>query len=99
MDETVLVTLGGQAKDYSNTLIDIGEMAFWRADLGLHLIGVAESKKALQWRIRYILNRQIPKSSRLRALGIIVVFAIAAVLFPWRTPYGGSYATRPQFDG
>lgn len=29
--DTVLVTLGDQAKNYSNTLIDIGEMAFWRA--------------------------------------------------------------------
>jgi len=46
VDETVLVTLGGHAKDYSNTLIDIGEMAFWRADLGLRLIGAAESKEA-----------------------------------------------------
>ena len=82
VDETVLVTLGGQAKDYSNTLIDIGEMAFWRADLGLRLIGVAESKKALQWRIRHMLNRPIPKSSKLGALGIIVIFTIAAVLLP-----------------
>ncbi len=50
VDETALVTLGGQAKNYSNTLIDIGEMAFWRADLGLRLIGVAESKKARHFR-------------------------------------------------
>ncbi len=82
VDETVLVTLGGQAKNYSNTLIDIGEMAFWRADLGLRLIGVAESKKALQWRIKHMLNRPIPKSSKLGALGIIVIFTIAAVLLP-----------------
>jgi len=82
VDETVLVTLGGQAKNYSNTLIDIGEMAFWRADLGLRLIGVAESKKALKWRIKHMLNRPIPKSSKLGALGIIVIFIIAAVLLP-----------------
>jgi len=71
VDETVLVALGGQAKDYSNTLIDIGETVFWKADLGLRLIGVAESKKALQWRIRHMLNRPIPKNSKLGALGII----------------------------
>ena len=82
VDETVLVALGGQAKDYSNTLIDIGEMAFWRADLGLRLIGVAESRKALQWRIKHMLNRPIPKSSKLGALGIIVIFTTAAVLLP-----------------
>jgi len=82
VDETVLVTLGGQAKNYSNTLIDIGEMAFWRADLGLRLIGVAESKKALQWRIRHMLNRPIPKSAKIGVLGTIVIIVIAAVLLP-----------------
>ena len=82
VDETVLVALGGQAKDYSNTLIDIGEMAFWRADLGLRLIGVAESKKALQWRIKHMLNRPIPKSSKLGALGIAMLLVIAALLLP-----------------
>jgi Tol biopolymer transport system component/beta-lactamase regulating signal transducer with metallopeptidase domain len=82
VDETVLVALGGQAKHYSNTLIDIGETVFWKADLGLRLIGVAESKKALQWRIRHMLNRPIPKSSKLGVLGIIVVIIIAAVLLP-----------------
>jgi len=82
VDETVLVVLGGQAKNYSNTLIDIGEMAFWRADLGLRLIGVAESKKALQWRIRHMLNRPIPKSAKIGVLGTIVIIVIAAVLLP-----------------
>jgi ankyrin repeat protein len=57
-------------------------MVFWRADLGLRLIGVAESKKALQWRIKHMLNRPIPKSSKLGALGIIVIFTIAAALLP-----------------
>jgi len=55
---------------------------FWKADLGLRLIGVAESKKALKWRIKHMLNRPIPKSSKLGALGIIVVFTIAAILLP-----------------
>ncbi len=82
VDETVLVTLGGQAKNYSNTLIDIGEMAFWRADLGLRLIGVAESKKALKWRIKHMLNRPIPKSAKIGVLGTIVIIVIAAVLLP-----------------
>jgi len=82
VDETVLVALGGQAKDYSNTLIDIGEMVFWKADLGLRLIGVAESKKALQWRIRHMLNRPIPKSSKLGAIGIAMLLVIAALLLP-----------------
>ncbi|MBL7185843.1 MAG: ankyrin repeat domain-containing protein [Phycisphaerae bacterium] len=82
VDETVLVALGGRAKDYSNTLIDIGEMAFWKADLALRLIGVAESRKVLQWRIRHMLTRPIPKSSKLGALGIAILLVFAAVLLP-----------------
>jgi len=82
VDETVLVTLGGRARDYSNTLIDIGEMAFWKADFGLRLVGVAESRKALQWRIKHMLTRPVPKSARIGALGTIVILVLAAVLLP-----------------
>jgi len=82
VDETVLVALGGQAKDYSNTLIDIGEMVFWKADLGLRLIGVAESKKVLQWRIRHMLNRPVPKSSKLGVFGVVALLVAAAILLP-----------------
>jgi len=82
VDESVLVTLGGRAQDYSNTLIDIGEMVFWKADLGLRLIGVAESRKALQWRIRHMLNRPIPKSSKLSVLGTAALIVVAATLLP-----------------
>jgi len=82
VDETVLVTLGGQARDYSNTLIDIGEMAFWKADFGLRLVGVAESKQALQGRIKHMLTRPIPKSARIGALGTIAILIVAAALLP-----------------
>lgn len=82
VDETVLVTLGGRAKDYSNTLIDIGEMAFWKADFGLRLVGVAESRKALQWRIKHMLTRPVPQSARIGALGTIMIVVVAAVLLP-----------------
>jgi len=82
VDEMVLVTLGGQAKDYSNTLIDIGEMAFWRADLGLRLIGVAESKKALQWRIKHMLNRPIPKNAKVGLWGLLAIVIAGTVLLP-----------------
>jgi beta-lactamase regulating signal transducer with metallopeptidase domain len=82
VDETVLVTLGGQAKNYSNTLIDISEIAFWKADFGLRLVGVAESKRLLQGRIKHMLTRPIPKSARIGTFGTIMVLVVAAVLLP-----------------
>jgi beta-lactamase regulating signal transducer with metallopeptidase domain/Tol biopolymer transport system component len=82
VDETVLVALGGRASDYSNTLINISEMAFWKADFGLRLVGVAESKKALKRRIKHMLTRPIPQTARIGALGTIAILLIAAVLLP-----------------
>ena len=82
VDETVLVALEGRAKDYSNTLIDIGEMVFRGRGLRLHLMSVVESKKALQWRIRHMLARPIPTSARLGVVGIATLLVAAAVLLP-----------------
>lgn len=82
VDETVLVALGGQASDYSNTLINIGEMVFWKADFGLRLVGVAESKRALKRRIRHMLTRPIPQNARIGVLGTLAILLVAAVLLP-----------------
>ncbi len=82
VDEMVLVALGAGAKSYSNTLIDIAEMAFWKTSLSLRLIGVVESKKALHRRIKHMLNRPIPKSAKLGVVGLLVVVIAGAVLLP-----------------
>jgi len=82
VDETVLVTLRPETKIYSNMLIDIAEMAFWRPNFSLSIIGVVESKKALERRINHMLTRPIPKNSKLGCLGLIAIVAIGAILLP-----------------
>ncbi len=82
VDEMVLVTLGSGAKNYSNTLIDIAEMAFFKTSLSLRLISVVESKKALEGRIKQMLNRPIPKSAKPGILGLVIVLTLAMVLLP-----------------
>jgi len=82
VDEMVLVALGAEAKSYSNTLIDIAEMAFWKANLSLRLIGVVESKKALQRRIKHMLTRPIPKTAKLGFAGLLATIITGAVLLP-----------------
>ncbi len=82
VDEMVLVALRAEAKSYSNTLIDVAEMAFSRPALSLRLVGVVESKKALSERIKHILSRPIPKSAKLGILGLIVILVAAAILLP-----------------
>jgi len=82
VDEAVLVTLGNEAKSYSNTLIDIAEMVFWKTNLSLRLIGVAESKNALKRRIKHMLTRPIPKSAKISFLGLLTVIILASILLP-----------------
>lgn len=82
VDEMVLVVLGAEAKSYSNTLIDIAEMAFFKTSLSLRLIGVVESKKALQGRIKHMLARPIPKNAKLGLFGLLIIIIAAAVLLP-----------------
>jgi beta-lactamase regulating signal transducer with metallopeptidase domain len=82
VDEMVLASLGDQAKSYSKTLVDIAEMAFLRPSLGLRLIGVVESRKALAGRIRHITTRPFPKTARLGIRGVVAVLIVAAVLLP-----------------
>jgi len=90
VDEAVLAALGSEAEHYSHTLINIANMTFWRTNLSLRLVGVAESKQALERRIRHMLTRPIPQSARISFLGISVVVLMAALLLPMakadRTP-------------
>jgi beta-lactamase regulating signal transducer with metallopeptidase domain len=82
VDEMVLVTLRPETKNYSNMLIDIAEMAFWRPNFSLRIIGVVESKKALERRINHMLTRPVPKSSKLGCLGLIAIVVIGSVILP-----------------
>jgi beta-lactamase regulating signal transducer with metallopeptidase domain len=82
VDEMVLVTLRPETKSYSNMLIDIAEMAFWKPNFSLHVIGVVESKKALERRIKHMLSRPVPKSSKLGCLGLIAIVIVGAILLP-----------------
>lgn len=82
VDETVLVTLDAEAESYGTTLIDLAEMTFHRPALGLRLIGIAESRKALEGRIRHMITRPKPRTAKLGLCGLIAVAITAAVLLP-----------------
>ncbi|MHC4655264.1 MAG: M56 family metallopeptidase, partial [Planctomycetota bacterium] len=82
VDEMVLVAMGEKAEDYPQSLLNISRMTFSRPALNLRLIGVSESKKALERRIIKMLNRPVPKSSKLGYLGLIAIVVIGAVILP-----------------
>ena len=82
VDETVLVTLRAQAQCYTNTLIDIAEMAFRRPAFSLRLMGIAESRRALERRITHMLNRHISNPPTLGLSGLLTIVALGALLVP-----------------
>lgn len=82
VDEMVLVALGKDAPNYSRTLVDIAELAFRSPMLGLRLIGVVESKKALAQRIRHIVTRPLPKTAKVGISGLILVLLVGCALLP-----------------
>jgi hypothetical protein len=82
VDETVLATLRSQAQCYTDTLIDIARMAFRKPAFSLRLIGIAESKRALERRITHMLNRRISRRPALGLSGLLAIVVIGAVLLP-----------------
>ncbi|MBN1807014.1 MAG: M56 family metallopeptidase [Sedimentisphaerales bacterium] len=82
VDEAVLVALGEKAEDYPETLLNISRMTFGRPKLSLRLIGIVESKKALERRIMIMLNKPVPKSSKLGYLGLVAIVVIGSVILP-----------------
>lgn len=95
VDETVLVALDAEAESYGATLIDLAEMATYRPTLGLRLIGIAESKKALEGRIRHMITRPKPKTAKLGLAGALALALTAAVLLPMAR--GQSETKSPPF--
>ena len=66
----------------------------------LRLIGVVESKKALERRIKHMLNRPVPKSSKLGFLGLFAIIVIGAIILPMGcNPAGQTTLDTPVKDG
>ncbi|MBP7053095.1 MAG: M56 family metallopeptidase [Phycisphaerae bacterium] len=82
VDETVVATLRSQALCYTDTLIDIAEMAFRKPAFSLRLIGIAESKRALERRITHMLNPHTFNRGTPGWSGLVVILALGAILVP-----------------
>ena len=82
VDETVVVKLRSHAQCYTDTLIDIAQMAFRKPAFSLRLIGIAESKRALERRITHMLNQHTSNRPALGWSGLLAILALGAVLVP-----------------
>lgn len=82
VDEVVLVATAEEADDYPQTLLYVFRFLRGRPSLCLSMIGVVESQKSLSGRIRHMLNRPFPKSSKVGLLGLVLILIAASVCLP-----------------
>ena len=82
VDEGVMVALGDHAEAYPATLLEVAKGALCRPVAALGLVGIFESKSALQSRIRRLLDRPVPRSARLDLVGLGVVLTVGALVLP-----------------
>jgi beta-lactamase regulating signal transducer with metallopeptidase domain len=89
VDEMVLVAMDDHAEHYAETLLNVSKLVWSKPMLSLRLIGVVESKSALTSRIKLILSRPLPKSTKLGLAGLISLFIAGAVLLPMAKAQAG----------
>lgn len=82
VDEVVLVAMAEEAEDYPETLLYVFRFLRGRPSLCLSMIGVVESQKSLSGRIRHILNRPFPKSSKVGLPGLVLILIAASICLP-----------------
>ncbi|MGA2091915.1 MAG: M56 family metallopeptidase [Sedimentisphaerales bacterium] len=95
VDEMVLTRLNGAVASYSSTLIDVAEMAFLRPHFSLATAGIIESKNKLEERIKIMLNKPIPKDTKIGFAGFLLLIVTAAVSLPMAK--GTDKKTEPEF--
>lgn len=82
VDEVVLVAMGAEAESYPVTLVNVARMKFSRPGASLGAIGILESKSTISVRIRRMLDRPFPKSTRLGYLGFIGLIVLCICVVP-----------------
>jgi beta-lactamase regulating signal transducer with metallopeptidase domain len=94
VDDAVMLALREEAEDYPPTLLEVARLAFRRPRLSLGLVGIMESRSALQQRIERLVNFRAPRKAGLTFLSICGIFVFSAVALPMgEAPTQGSNST------
>ncbi|MCP4450751.1 MAG: M56 family metallopeptidase [Planctomycetes bacterium] len=81
VDETV-VSLEGDIEPYSHARINISETVSHKPSIGLNMVGVMESRKAVYRRIKHMWTCPIPQRVRISTFGFIAIVTLGALLLP-----------------
>ncbi|MGA1238189.1 MAG: M56 family metallopeptidase [Limisphaerales bacterium] len=82
VDEGVMVALGKSSEVYPSTLLEVAKGALRRPLTALGLVGIFESRSALRQRIQRLIDRPVPRSARLNAVGWGAVLTTGILMLP-----------------
>jgi len=82
VDEMVMVEMGEDAEIYPATLLQVAKACFARAKLSLGLVGIVESGTVLAQRLKRLVNRPVPTTSRLTITNLLLCLLAGAALLP-----------------
>ena len=81
-DERVLFYLRGSKEGYSHTLIDVASVVFNNPLSMRPIMGIVEGKNHLNNRIKFMMQRPIPNTARMRLSEILAIALLALLLLP-----------------
>ncbi len=82
VDEMVLVEMGEEAQTYPATLLHVAKLGMGRPNAALGVMGILEPGRGLTRRIVHIMNRPLPRTARIGAMGLGAVLLLALVALP-----------------
>lgn len=99
VDEMVLVALGNESIHYPETLLAVAKLALNRSNPALGLVGIVENKHSLTQRLKLMIDRPIPRSTRLGLAGLLLVALTGALFLPMARGQRDEASTpRPIFE-
>ena len=82
VDDTVMLTLRDEAETYASTLLEVAKLAFHRPLASLGLVGILESRSALQQRIERLVDFRAPRKTGLTIASVLGILAFTALAIP-----------------
>ena len=82
VDDGVMLALRDDAEIYAPTLLEVAKLAFNRPLASLGLVGILESRSALQQRIERLMDFDAPRKAGLTVVSILGILAFSAVALP-----------------
>src|SRR5690606_31003899 len=82
VDEAVMLSIPHDRTVYPSTLVKVARHCATRPMLALSFLGIFESRRTLRFRVKRLLNIDLPRSANLGWSGWITLVAAAFLVWP-----------------